>query len=67
MYKVKQIETRLKELANNGTELRENFFDVVEILRSELTWIGAHSTFPKNMPQKTSGSMKMELGIFSFR
>ena len=32
MYKVKQIETRLKELANNGTELRKKFFDMAEIL-----------------------------------
>ena len=66
MYKAKHIESRLKETTQNATELWKNFSDVAEIVRSQLTWIGAHSTFWVSIPQKNSGSIKMELAILNF-
>ena len=66
MYKVKQIEARLKGIAQNAAEFRKKLSDVAEIVQNQLTWIGANSTFPANMPQKTSGSIKMELAILNF-
>ena len=39
---------------------------MVEVVQSQLTWIGAHSTFPVNKTHKTSGSINMELVILNF-
>ena len=39
---------------------------MVELVKNQLAWIGAKLTFPANMPQKTTGSLKMEVAIFNF-
>ena len=35
-------------------------------MKNQLAWIGANLTFPANMPQKTTGSLKMEVAILNF-
>ena len=37
-----------------------------ELVQSQLTWIGANSVFPKHMPQKIAGELKMELELLNF-
>ena len=66
MYRIKQIEARLKGIAHNSSEFRKKLSDVAEIVQNQLTWIGANPTFPINMPHKTGGSLKMELAILNF-
>ena len=66
MYRVKQIEDRLKELELNSTQFRRRLLDVVELVKNQLAWIKSHSTFPANMPQKSAGSLKMEVAILNF-
>ena len=39
---------------------------MVELVKNQLAWIGATLTFPANMPQKTIGSLKMEVAILNF-
>ena len=39
---------------------------MVKLVKNQLPWIGANSTFPSNMPQKTVGSLKMEVAILNF-
>ena len=66
MYRIKQIEGRLKEIALSSSEFQNRLSDVVELVKNQLAWIGANSTFPANMPQKNAGSLKMEVAIFNF-
>ena len=66
MYIIKQIEARLKELALISLEFRKWLSEVVELEKKQLTWIGTHPTFPANMPQNTTGSLKMEVAILNF-
>ena len=66
MYRIKQIEARLKELALSSLEFLKRLSDVVELVKNQLAWIGANPTFPANMPQKTTGSLKMEMTILNF-
>ena len=40
---------------------------MVELVKNHLAWIGSNSTFPANMPQKTTKSLKMEVAILNFR
>ena len=61
MYRIKQIEGRLKEIALSSSEFQNRLSDVVELVKNQLAWIGANSTFPANMPQKTMGILKMEV------
>ena len=65
MYRVKQIEVRLKELALNSSEFQKRLSEVVELVKNQLTWIGTHPNFPANMPQKSTGSLKMEVAILN--
>ena len=39
---------------------------MVELVKNQLAWIETHSTFLANMPQKSAGSLKMELAILNF-
>ena len=39
---------------------------MVEIVKNQLAWIGTDSTFPANMPQKSTRSLKMEVAILNF-
>ena len=66
MYRVKQIEDRLKELELNSTQFQRRLSDAVELVKNQLAWIETHSTFPANMPQKYAGSLKMEVSILNF-
>ena len=66
MYRIKQIEARLKELALNSLEFWKRLSKVVELVKNQLAWIGANLTFPANMPQKTVGILKMEVVILNF-
>ena len=66
MYRVKQIEDRLKELELNSTQFRRRLSNVVELVKNQLAWIETHSIFPTNMPQKYAGSLKMEVAILNF-
>ena len=66
MYKVKQMEDRLKEIRLSSTQFRRRLSDVVELVKNKLAWIGTHSTFPANMPQKYVGRLKMEVAILNF-
>ena len=63
MYRIKQIEAILKEIAHRSSDLRKKLSEVEELVQNQLTWIGANSTFPVNMPQKTVGGLKTELEI----
>ena len=40
--------------------------EVIELVQSQLTWIGSNSVFPDHMPQKTAGGLKMELLLLDF-
>ena len=64
-YMTKQIEARLKEIALSSLEFWKRLSDVVELVKNQLAWIVANSTFPANMPQKTMGSLKMEVAILN--
>ena len=66
MYIIKQIEARLKEIAHSSSEFKKKLSDVAELVRNQLTWIGANSNFPTNMPHKTVGGIKMELETLNF-
>ena len=66
LHRVKKIEVRLKELALKSSEFRKRLSEVVELVENQLTWIGTHPTFPANMPQKSTGSLKMEVAILNF-
>ena len=59
MYRVKQIQDKLKELEFNSTQFWRMLLDVVGLVKNQLAWIETHSTFPANMPQKSAGSLKM--------
>ena len=37
--------------------------EVVELIRSQLTWMETNPVFPNHLPQKTSVELKMELEI----
>ena len=66
MYRIKQIEARLKEIALISSEYCKRLSDVVELVKNQLAWIGANPTFPTNMPQKITGSLEMEVAILNF-
>ena len=66
MYRVKQIEFRLKELALSSSEFQRILSEVVDLVKNQVTWIGTHSTFPANMPKKSTGNLKMEVAILNF-
>ena len=38
---------------------------MVELVKKWLAWIETHSTFPANMPQKSTGGLKMEVAILN--
>ena len=54
MYRIKQVETRLKELALNLSKFQKRLSEVVELVKNQLAWIGDNPTFPSNIPQKTT-------------
>ena len=66
MYRVKQIQDRLKGIELISTQFWRILSDVVELAKNQLAWIGMNSTFPTNMPQKYVGSLKMEVAILNF-
>ena len=66
IYKIKQIEERLKEIENDSSEFRKGLSKVAKLVQSQLAWIGTNSVFPNNMPQKTTGGLKMELALLDF-
>jgi len=66
IYRIKQIEARLKELALNSSEFQKRLSEVVELVKNQLAWLGANATFPTNMPQKTTRILKMEVTILNF-
>ena len=50
MYRIKHIESRLKEISHSSSEFRKRLSEVAKLVQIQLTWIGANSTFPTNMP-----------------
>ena len=66
MYRFKQIEVRMKELALKSLKFQRRLSQVVDLVKNQLAWIGTHSTFLDNMPQKYIGSLKMEVAIPNF-
>ena len=66
IYKIKQIEVRLKEIENDLSEFRKILSEFIELMQSQLAWIGTNSFFPDNMPQNTIGELKMELELLDF-
>ena len=50
MYKVKQMEDRLKEIKLGSTQFQRRLSDVVELEKNQLEWVETHSNFPANMP-----------------
>ena len=64
MYRVKQIEVKLKELALSSPKFQRRLSDVVELVKNKSAWVGTHSTFSANMLQKYIGSLKMEVTEF---
>ena len=66
MYKVKQMEDRLKEIKLGSTQFRRRLSYVVELVKNQLAGIETHSNFPADMPQKSVGGLKMEIGILNF-
>ena len=66
MYRIKQVEDRLKEITLSSSDLWKRLSDVVELVKNKLAWIGANPTFPANMPQKNVGSLKLEVAILNF-
>ena len=49
----------------NSTQFERRLSDVVELVKNRLAWIETHSTFPANMPQKSTGGLKMEVAILN--
>ena len=45
MYKVKQMEDRLKEIKLGSTQFQRIFSDVVELVKHQLVWVETHSKF----------------------
>ena len=66
VFKIKQIEARLKEIEDRSLDFMKEFSEVTELVQSQVTWIGANSVFPKHMPQKTAGELQMELALLNF-
>ena len=66
VYRVKQIEDKLKEIEFSSTQFRRRLLDAVGLVKNQLAWIETRSTFLANMPHKSAGSLKMELGILNF-
>ena len=66
VYKIKQIEARLKEIADKSSDFRKELSQVAELVQSQLPWIGANLVFPDHMPQKIVGELKMELALLNF-
>ena len=66
MYKVKQVEDRLKEINLVSTQFRRRLSDVVELVKNQLAWIETHLNFLADMPQKSVGDLKMEIVILNF-
>ena len=67
MYKIKQIEVRLKEIEHDSSEFNKRLSEVVELVQIQLTWIGANPSFSDNIPQNTTGGLKIELALLNFR
>ena len=66
IYKIKQIEERLKEIENDSSDFKKGLLEVAELVQSQLAWIGTNSVFPDNMPQETIGGLNMELELLDF-
>ena len=66
MYRIKQIEARLKEIALGSSEFRKKLSDVTELVKNQLAWIGSKPTFPANIPKKTAESLNMEVVILNY-
>ena len=56
----------MKELTLISSEFWRRLLEVVELVKNQLAWIETHSTFPTNIPQKSAGSLKMEVAILNF-
>ena len=65
-YNIKQIEARLKEIAHDSSKFRKRLLEFAEFVQSQLTWIRANPTFLDNIPQNTTGGLKMELALLNF-
>ena len=52
MYKVKQMEDKLKEINLNSTQFRRRLSDVVVLVKNQLAWVETHSNFPADMSRK---------------
>ena len=62
IYKVKLIETRLKEIVVESLNFRKRLIKVGENVQIQLTWIEANSKFPEHIPKKiTKGIIEMAL------
>ena len=66
MYKVKQMEDKLKELKLSSTRFQRILSNVVELVKNQLAWIETHSKFPVDLPHKSVGGLKMEIAILNF-
>ena len=66
IYKIKQIEARLKEIVDKSSDFRIALSEVTELVQIQLTWIGSNLVFPDHMPPKTVGGMKRELALLNF-
>ena len=66
MYNIKQIKARLEEITHDSLKFRKRLSEVLELVQSHLTWIGANASFSDNMPQNTIGGLKMELTLLNF-
>ena len=67
IYKVKQEETRLNEIGDRSLSFREGLLEVGKKFQSQLTWVEANSSFLEHLPQKTTGSLKIELALLEFQ
>ena len=66
VYKIKQIEVRLKEITDNSSNFRKCLLEVVGLVQIQITWIGANSIFFDHIPQKIAGRLNMELVLLYF-
>ena len=57
----------MKEIENDSSDFKKGLLEVAELVQSQLAWIGTNSVFPDNMPQTTTGGLKMELALLDFR
>ena len=66
IYKIKQEETRLKEISSLSIDFRQGLLKYAEKDQGQLTWVESNSAFPAHLPSKTPEGLKIEIALLYF-